>query len=302
MDRVKINRNVTYSKMIQGFWRLNDWQITTQDLNRYLHQLVELGVTTMDHADIYGDYRCEQLFGDALALSPELRDQIELVSKCGIILPTDQFAQFDGHRYDLSKQHIVEAVNRSLQNLKTDVLDTLLIHRPSPLMDPNEVRDALDVLVEAGKIKSFGVSNFNNTQYDLLNQGIKSHKLHIAVNQLEVSPYHAAPIYDGTIDHMYRDDVKIMAWSPLAGGKLLNVEDAKSKRVMSIISPLAYKYNVAPASIVTAWLVKHPATIMPIMGTSQIERMQDAVKGLELTLTDQEWFDIYVAVLGQDIP
>lgn len=302
MDRVKINRNVTYSKMIQGFWRLNDWQMTTQDLNRYLHQLVELGVTTMDHADIYGDYRCEQLFGEALALSPELRDQIELVSKCGIILPTDQFAQFDGHRYDLSKQHIVEAVNRSLQNLQTDVLDTLLIHRPSPLMDPNKVRDALDVLVEAGKIKSFGVSNFNNTQYDLLNQGIKSHKLHIAVNQLEVSPYHAAPIYDGTIDHMYRDDVKIMAWSPLAGGKLLNVEDAKSKRVMSIISPLAYKYNVAPASIVTAWLVKHPATIMPIMGTSQIERMQDAVKGLELTLTDQEWFDIYVAVLGQDIP
>ncbi|PTJ03915.1 aldo/keto reductase [Staphylococcus simulans] len=302
MDRVKINRNVTYSKMIQGFWRLNDWQMTTQDLNRYLHQLVELGVTTMDHADIYGDYRCEQLFGEALALSPELRDQIELVSKCGIILPTDQFAQFDGHRYDLSKQHIVEAVNRSLQNLQTDTLDTLLIHRPSPLMDPNEVRDALDVLVEAGKIKSFGVSNFNNTQYDLLNQGIKSHKLHIAVNQLEVSPYHAAPIYDGTIDHMYRDDVKIMAWSPLAGGKLLNVEDAKSKRVMSIISPLAYKYNVAPASIVTAWLVKHPATIMPIMGTSQIERMQDAVKGLELTLTDQEWFDIYVAVLGQDIP
>lgn len=302
MNRVKINRNVTYSKIIQGFWRLNDWQMSAQDLNRYLHQLVEMGVTTMDHADIYGDYRCEQLFGEALALSPELRNQIELVSKCGIILPTDQFAQFDGHRYDLSKQHIVEAVNRSLHNLQTDTLDTVLIHRPSPLMNPNEVRDALDVLVEEGKIKSFGVSNFNNTQYDLLNQGIKPHKLHIAVNQLEVSPYHAAPIYDGTIDHMYQDDVKIMAWSPLAGGKLLNVEDAKSKRVMAIISPLAYKYNVAPASIVTAWLMKHPATIMPIMGTSQIERMQDAVKGLELKLTDQEWFDIYVAVLGQDIP
>lgn len=302
MDRVKINRNVTYSKIIQGFWRLNDWQMSAQSLNRYLHQLVELGVTTMDHADIYGDYRCEQLFGEALALSPELRDQIELVSKCGIILPTDKFAQFDGHRYDLSKHHMVEAVNRSLQNLQTDTLDTLLIHRPSPLMNPDKVRDALDVLVEEGKIKSFGVSNFNHAQYDLLSQGIRSHKLHIAVNQLEVSPYHATPIYDGTIDHMYKDDVKIMAWSPLAGGKLLNLEDEKSKRVMAVISPLAYKYNVAPASIVTAWLLKHPATIMPIMGTSQIERMQDAVKGLELTITDQEWFDIYVAVLGHDIP
>ncbi|WP_412519488.1 aldo/keto reductase [Staphylococcus simulans] len=302
MDRVKINRNVTYSKIIQGFWRLNDWQMSAQSLNRYLHQLVELGVTTMDHADIYGDYRCEQLFGEALALSPELRDQIELVSKCGIILPTDKFAQFDGHRYDLSKHHMVEAVNRSLQNLQTDTLDTLLIHRPSPLMNPDEVRDALDVLVEEGKIKSFGVSNFNHAQYDLLSQGIRSHKLHIAVNQLEVSPYHATPIYDGTIDHMYKDDVKIMAWSPLAGGKLLNLEDEKSKRVMAVISPLAYKYNVAPASIVTAWLLKHPATIMPIMGTSQIERMQDAVKGLEVIITDQEWFDIYVAVLGHHIP
>lgn len=302
MDRVKINRNVTYSKIIQGFWRLNDWQMSAQSLNRYLHQLVELGVTTMDHADIYGDYRCEQLFGEALALSLELRDQIELVSKCGIILPTDKFAQFDGHRYDLSKHHMVEAVNRSLQNLQTDTLDTLLIHRPSPLMNPDEVRDALDVLVEEGKIKSFGVSNFNHAQYDLLSQGIRSHKLHIAVNQLEVSPYHATPIYDGTIDHMYKDEVKIMAWSPLAGGKLLNLEDEKSKRVMAVISPLAYKYNVAPASIVTAWLLKHPATIMPIMGTRQIERMQDAVKGLELTITDQEWFDIYVAVLGHDIP
>lgn len=302
MERVQINRNVEYSKIIQGFWRLNEWKMTPQDLNRHLHQLVEMGVTTMDHADIYGDYTCETLFGEALKLSPELRNQIELVSKCGIVLPTDRFEQFDGHRYDLSRQHIVASVNRSLEALQTDYLDTLLIHRPSPLMNPDEVRDALDILVKEGKIKSFGVSNFNNNQYDLLNRGIKSHKLHIAVNQLEVSPYHAVPIYDGTIDHMYRDDVKITAWSPLAGGKLLDAEDEKSKRVMAIIGPLAQKYQAAPASIATAWLMKHPATIMPIMGTSRIDRINDAAKGLDISLTDQEWFDIYTAVLGHDIP
>ena len=126
--------------------------------------------------------------------------------------------------------------------------------------------------------------------------------MHIAVNQLQVSPYHAEPMFDGTIDHMYQDYVKIMGWSPLAGGKLLNLNDEKAKRVMSIISPIAYKNNVAPTSIITAWLMKHPATIMPIMGTGQIEHMQDAVKGLDIELSDQEWFDIYVAVLGKDIP
>lgn len=302
MERVQINRSVDYSRIIQGFWRTKDWQKSTQELNRFIHELVNLGVTTMDHADIYGDYSCEALFGEALALSPELRDKIQLVSKCGIILPTDRLELFDGHRYDLSRSHIIASVDRSLKNLGTDYLDTLLLHRPSPLMNPDEVRSALDILVEQGKIKSFGVSNFSNTQYDLLNSDIKSHKLHIAVNQLQVSPYHAEPMFDGTIDHMYQDHVKIMGWSPLAGGKLLNLDDEKAKRVMSIISPIAYKNNVAPTSVITAWLMKHPATIMPIMGTGQIEHMQDAVKGLDIELSDQEWFDIYVAVLGEDIP
>lgn len=302
MERVEVNHNVNYSRIVQGFFRAHKWNMSDQELNRFLHQLVEAGVTTMDHADIYGDYTCEALFGKALALSKELRSQIEIVSKCGIILPTDRLELFDGHRYDLSKSHITDSVNRSLKALGTEYLDTLLLHRPSPLMDPDEVRSALDDLVKEGKIKSFGVSNFSNSQYDLLNQDIKCHKLHIAVNQLEVSPYYANAMYDGSIDHMYQEGVKVMAWSPLAGGKLLNVEDAKARRVMSIISPIAFKNNVSPTSVIIAWLKKHPATIIPVIGTGHFERVQDAIKGLDVELSDQEWFDIYVAVLGEDIP
>ena len=187
MDKIKINQYVDFSKMIQGFWRANEWQYTDQELNRFINQLVDRGITTMDHADIYGDYQCESIFGKALQLSPSLRDDIQVVSKCGIVLPSKTQTFTDGHRYDHSRQHIIRSVNNSLQRLNVDYLDSLLIHRPSPLMNPDEITDALKELVDEGKIKSFGVSNFNETQYDLLKHSLNHDKLHISINQLEVS-------------------------------------------------------------------------------------------------------------------
>ncbi|NWK84064.1 aldo/keto reductase [Staphylococcus sp. GSSP0090] len=302
MDKVKINQYVSFSKVIQGFWRAQDWQWTPQQLNRYLNELVERGVTTMDHADIYGKYTCEGIFGEALKLSPQLRDEIEIVTKCGIVLPSSPEQSDSGHRYNHSKSHIQKSVDRSLQQLNVDHLDSLLIHRPSPLMDPHEVTEALKVLVSEGKVKSFGVSNFNKSQYDLLSKCLVCDKLHITINQLEVSPYTLDAIDNGIINHMYKDDVKIMSWSPMAGGKLFDLTDEKAARIMAIISPLAQKYNVTSNAIIMAWLAKHPAAIMPVLGTHKIERIDDAIAGLEVTLTDQEWFDIYTASLGHDIP
>jgi len=302
MDRVKINQYVSFSKIIQGFWRAQDWQWTPQQLNRYLNELVSRGITTMDHADIYGKYTCEGIFGEALKLSPELRENLEIVTKCGIVLPDSPVNRISGHRYDHSSNHIRQSVDRSLQELQIDHLDSLLIHRPSPLMDPNEVTDALKALVAEGKVKSFGVSNFNKSQYDLLSQCLVCDKLHITVNQLEVSPYTLDAIENGIINHMYKDDVKIMAWSPLAGGKLFDLVDKKAASIMSIVAPLAQKYQVSANSIVTAWLNKHPASIMPVLGTHNMSRVDEAVKGLDIILTDQEWFDIYTASLGHDIP
>ena len=302
MDKVKINQYVSFSKVIQGFWRAQDWQWTPQQLNRYLNELVERGVTTMDHADIYGNYTCEGIFGEALKLSPQLRDEIEIVTKCGIVLPSSPEQDIHGHRYDHSKTHIRKSVDRSLQQLNVDYLDSLLIHRPSPLMDPHEVTEALKALVSEGKVRSFGVSNFNKSQYDLLSKCLVCDKLHITINQLEVSPYTLDAIDNGVINHMYKDDVKIMSWSPMAGGKLFDLADEKAARIMAIVSPLAQKYNVTTNGIIMAWLDKHPAAIMPVLGTHKIERIDDAIAGLEVTLTDQEWFDIYTASLGHDIP
>lgn len=302
MDKVKINQYVSFSKVIQGFWRAQDWQWTPQQLNRYLNELVERGVTTMDHADIYGNYTCEGIFGEALKLSPQLRDEIEIVTKCGIALPSSPEQDIQGYRYDHSKTHIQKAVDRSLQQLNVDYLDSLLIHRPSPLMDPHEVTEALKALVSEGKVRSFGVSNFNKSQYDLLSKCLVCDKLHITINQLEVSPYTLDAIDNGVINYMYKDDVKIMSWSPMAGGKLFDLADEKAARIMAIVSPLAQKYNVTTNGIIMAWLNKHPAAIMPVLGTHKIERIDDAIAGLKVALTDQEWFDIYTASLGHDIP
>lgn len=302
MDKVTINQHVSFSKIIQGFWRAHAWEWSPQQLNKYLHELVDRGITTMDHADIYGDYQCEGIFGDALKLSPELRDKLEIVSKCGIVLPSEKLSWTNGHRYDHTKAHIERSVNRSLSELNVDYLDSLLIHRPSPLMDPNEITEALKELVTAGKVKSFGVSNFNKSQYDLLNNNLVCDKLHITLNQLELSPYTVDTLEDGTINHMYKDDVKIMAWSPLAGGKLFNLEDEKAQRIMATIEPIAQKYQVSTSGIIMAWLNKHPAQVMPVLGTHQITRVDDALAGFNIQLTDQEWFDIYTASLGYDIP
>lgn len=301
MEKVKINQHVSFSKLIQGFWRAKDWNWTAQELNRYINELHDRGITTMDHADIYGNYSCEGIFGEALKLSPQLREQLEIVSKCGIVLPTDRISNADGHRYDHSSQHIKRSVERSLQELNVEYLDSLLIHRPSPLMDPEEITDALKVLVTEGKVKSFGVSNFNKSQYDLINRSLVCDKLHITVNQLEVSPYTLDALDDGIINHMFKDDVKIMAWSPMAGGKLFDPKDERSQRIMTVITTLTEKYNVSTNSIIVSWLNKHPASIMPVLGTHNINRIDEAIDGFGLTLTDQEWFDIYTASLGHDI-
>ncbi|WP_323703103.1 aldo/keto reductase [Mammaliicoccus sp. Dog046] len=301
MERIRINQHVSYSRIVQGFWRLNEWGFSNQQLNDFLHELVDRGITTMDHADIYGQYTCESLFGDALALTPNLREKIEIVTKCGIILPNDSHPHFTGHRYDQSYEHIIQSVDQSLLNLKTDYIDTLLIHRPSPLMDPEEVTRAVMDLVNEGKIRAFGVSNFKCNQYELLNESLKKEKSHISVNQVEVSPLQLENIEDCTLNRMLQHDVKVMAWSPLAGGKIFDKEDEKAQQVLSVIQPLATKYQVSVGTVIYSWLLRLPSKVMPIVGSSKLDRVDEAIAATKLQLTDQEWFDIYVASRGTDI-
>lgn len=301
MERIRINQHVSYSRIVLGFWRLNEWGFSNQQLNDFLHELVDRGITTMDHADIYGQYTCESLFGDALALTPNLREKIEIVTKCGIILPNDSQPHYTGHRYDQSYEHIIQSVDQSLINLKTDYIDTLLIHRPSPLMDPEEVTRAVMDLVNEGKIRAFGVSNFKCNQYELLNESLKKEKSHISVNQVEVSPLQLENIEDCTLNRMLQHDVKVMAWSPLAGGKIFDKEDEKAQQVLSVMQPLATKYQVSVGTIIYSWLLRLPSKVMPIVGSSKLDRVDEAIAATKLQLTDQEWFDIYVASRGTDI-
>ncbi|UXR69940.1 aldo/keto reductase [Staphylococcus sp. IVB6246] len=302
MKTIKINQHVSYSQLIQGFYRADKWKMSAQEMNRFLHELVERGITTMDHADLYGSYTVEKMFGEALALSPELRNRIQIVTKCGIVQPNDIHPDQKGHRYDLSETHIKRAVERSLQQLQVDYVDTLLIHRPSPLMKPCEINDALKTLVDEGKVRAFGVSNFRRSQYELLNECLKDDRFHIAVNQVEVSPYMLESFHDGTLDDMYKDKVKIMAWGPYAGGRLFDENDPIAQRVLPVLKRVAEAHHTSVEAVVVAWLTRHPATIMPILGTQRLERVDAAIAGLDISLHDQEWFDIYTAAQGYDIP
>lgn len=302
MKTIKINQHVSYSQLIQGFYRADKWKMSAQEMNRFLHELVERGITTMDHADLYGSYTVEKMFGEALALSPELRNCIQIVTKCGIVQPNDIHPDQKGHRYDLSETHIKRAVERSLQQLQVDYVDTLLIHRPSPLMKPCEITDALKTLVDEGKVRAFGVSNFRRSQYELLNECLKDDRFHIAVNQVEVSPYMLESFHDGTLDDMYKDKVKIMAWGPYAGGRLFDESDPIAQRVLPVLKRVAEAHHTSVEAVVVAWLTRHPATIMPILGTQRLERVDAAIAGLDISLHDQEWFDIYTAAQGYDIP
>ncbi|QLK85473.1 aldo/keto reductase family oxidoreductase [Staphylococcus sp. 17KM0847] len=302
MEKIKINQHVSYSQLIHGFFRAHTWQMTTQEMNRFLNELVERGITTMDHADIYDKYKVEGLFGKALALSPRLREQIQIVTKCGIVQPNEIYPNQKGHRYDLSEAHIKRSVERSLQELQVDYIDSLLIHRPSPLMKPCQITDALKSLVDEGKVRSFGVSNFRRSQYELLNDCLKDDRFHIAVNQIEISPYMLQAFHDGTLDDMYKDNVKIMAWGPFAGGRLFDLNDAITQRVYPVLQRVAAQHEASVEAIVIAWLIKHPAMIMPILGTQRLDRIDAALEGLTIQLCEQEWFDIYTAAQGYDIP
>lgn len=288
---------VQMSNVIQGFWRLNEWKMSKKELNHHLHTLIEQGITTMDHADIYGGYTCEGIFGEALSLTPSLRQKMQVVTKCGIVLPSEKMG-FSQHIYDYSQQHIHASVDRSLEQLQVEEIDLLLLHRPSPLMNAHEVAETLAALNQAGKVRRFGVSNFKDHQYQLLKQAMLNAGLAIDVNQLEVSAVELENIEDGTLQRMKLDNVDIMAWSPLGGGKIFKEEGSSQKAVLETI---AQQYDTTIDTIMYAWLKHLPYDIYPIVGSQKITRAAAALDAQQLSLTDNEWFEIYKQALGRDI-
>lgn len=297
IERVQIApQGPAFSRMVMGYWRLMEWQMSAQQLVGFIQQHLELGVTTVDHADIYGDYQCEAAFGAALRLDPSLRARMELVTKCGIAT-TARPEHALGH-YITDGAHIIRSAENSLRHFATDYLDLLLIHRPDPLMDADEVAEAFTALHQSGKVRHFGVSNFTPTQFALLQSRLP---FTLATNQVEISPLRQDTLLDGTLDQCQQLRIKPMAWSCLGGGQLFSAERFSPLRAE--LRAVAEETGAASIDqVVYAWVMRLPSAPLPIVGSGKIERVRAALDALPLQLSRQQWFRIRKAALGYDVP
>lgn len=299
MNRLQLTTDFSISRIVHGHWRLNDWKLTPQELLHLSKQAVELGITTIDHAAIYGDYSCENKFGEALKLDPSFRDNIEIVTKCGLNLLSEKFPNRTVKHYDFSYEHIVSSAENSLKQLGIEQIDVLMLHRPSPLYNPHEVARAFSDLKNAGKVTHFGVSNFTPQQFATLNSFLADK---LITNQLELSPYNLEHFENGNCDFLLQNDIKPMAWSPLAGGKLLTAMDDKSIRIRKTLTSIAQQKNILSLeTIAYAWLLKHQVGIAPIVGSGKFERLKQATAALSIELSTEEWFEIYEAITGKPV-
>ena len=300
MEKVTLNGELELSRIIHGYWRLREWNIKGQELLKLIQQVVELGITTFDHADIYGNYSCETIFGEALSFKKELRKNIQLVTKCGIKLLSDKYPQRKVKIYDYSFNHIVTSVENSLRNFKTDYIDLLLLHRPSPYFDPQEVQRAFAHLKQSGKVLHFGVSNFTPNQFEMLNNFWQEG---LVTNQVEISPLHLEHFKNGNMDFFLKEKLFPMVWSPVARGRVFNPVTEHEKQVNKAITEVAEEMNcTSPDTIVYSWLLKHPANVLPIIGSQKTERIKAAVDALNLNMTLEQWFKIYIAANGEELP
>ncbi len=286
----------TFSRLIMGYWRLMEWQLSPTALLDLMKYHLDLGVTTIDHADIYGGYQCEEAFGHALRLEPSLRDRMEIVSKCGIALTAKP--EHALNHYNTGKAHIIASAEDSLRKLATDHLDLLLIHRPDPLMDADEVADAFISLKQAGKVKHLGVSNFSARQFELLQSRLP---FPLVTNQLEISPLNQSTTLDGTLDLCQQLRIKPMAWSCLGGGRLFDGQEyAPLRAELEQIRHEVGAQNIE--QLVYAWVMMLPSQPLPLIGSGKRERIAAAVAAESIALTRQQWFRIRKTALGYDVP
>jgi len=293
-------KNLPLSRIVHGYWRAADWQMSSSELLQVIEECISLGITSFDHADIYGNHTCEALFGAALNLKPSLRSEIQIISKCGIKINTAKFPERRIKIYDYSYEHIIKSAEQSLKNFGTDYLDLLLLHRPAPFMDPEEVARAFSELKASGKVKNFGVSNFNVMQFEMLQHHCD---VDLVTNQVEISPYCLEHFENGNMDFFLKESIQPMIWSPLAGGKIFKAQDAKSERVRTALINVAKELDFPSIdTIAYAWLLKHPVKGLPIVGSSKIERIKIAVEALKVDMSLEQWYHIFIAAKGEDLP
>jgi len=300
VERIQLAEDLSFSRLIHGYWRLADWNMSTEETLYLIEHCLEQGITTFDHADIYGSYTCEELFGKALALKPNLREKMEIVTKCGIVLKSPNRPHHKSHHYNTSKEHIIQSVEQSLRNFETDYIDVLLIHRPDPFMDPEEVAEAFTKLKEEGKVRYFGVSNFKSHQWNMLESYLD---FKLVTNQIELSAYNLENFDDGTLNFCLEKRIPPMAWSPLGGGKVFTSNEEKAIRLRQTLEKVASEIGTESIDqVLYTWLLTHPAKIMPIIGSGNKERIDRAISSLNLTLNHDQWFEILHSSMGHEVP
>ena len=292
------SRNATFalSTIVAGLWRSVEWNQSVSERVRWIEQALALGITAFDHADIYGGYQAEALFGAALRAAPGLRDRLQLVTKCGIRLPSETHGVRVKH-YDTSAGYVRRQVEASLRNLATDRLDLVLIHRPDALMDAAALADTFATLTREGKVLHWGVSNHSVGQFALL------HARHgLATNQVELSPLALGALDDGTLDQAQQLGLRPMIWSPLAGGRLLRGDDAPARRVRAALQPIAARLGASLATLAYAWILRHPSRPHVITGSGRIDGLREAVAALAVSLDAEDWYAIWTAGAGHAVP
>ncbi|GAB2575835.1 aldo/keto reductase [Dyella jejuensis] len=296
MSPQKGEQRLELSPIVAGLWRIVDWKLDVQERVRWIEQALELGINSFDHADIYGDYRAESLFGEALQAAPALRDRMQLITKCGIRLRSAQ-RPYRINYYDTDAGYIRAQVEQSLRNLHVEQLDLVLIHRPDYLMNANALAETFATLTHEGKVAHWGVSNHSRSQFELLHQ---QHPL--LTNQLELSPLQLDALDDGTLDQAQQLGLRPMIWSPLAGGRLFTGEDEQAQRVRAEMSAIATRCNIGLTTLAFAWILRHPSRPHPITGTGRIDGLRDAVAALEVKLDAEDWYGIWAASKGHGVP
>lgn len=295
MDRISLTPDLSFSRLVYGMWRVADDENTAPEyVEAKIQSCLDQGITTFDQADIYGGYVAEAVMGDALKANPRLRNQMEIVTKCDIVAPAGRYSDARVKHYDTSRKHIEYSVDCSLRDMGIDHIDLLLIHRPDPLMDHMETGAALDDLVASGKVRSVGVSNFRPYDWSLLQSGMKTK---LATNQIEISLAEISPFTNGDLAFHQQHDHPMMAWSPLGGGSLMTGKSQLADR----LDEIAVDQGVDRASVAVAFLLRHPAKILPVLGTNNLDRIAKISDALNVKLDREAWFVLYEAALGHEV-
>lgn len=285
------------SPVVAGLWKMHQWPLGAQGRLRWIEGAVELGITSFDHADIYGGYSVEALFGEALALAPGLRQRLQIVTKCGIRLPHPARPGLAVKHYDSGAAHLQASVDASLAALRCGHIDLLLVHRPDPLTHPDEIARCFERLRAAGKVREFGVSNHTPAQFAALHRRIA-----LVTHQVEFSALQMKALADGTLEQAADLDLPPMIWSPLGSGRLITGDDEHARRVRAALQPLAEAHGVSVATVALAWVMRHPSRPRPITGSGRLEALAEAVAATRLVLDREAWTSVWRASMGHDVP